>query len=129
MSPWVTILKVLFIAPHFPRPALTPAAFLCSSVRPRKLSFLVYGTVLISLFYHLELYLPRHWGPRQLSPTVGLLIYRASLQLIQALWVHCGVLLQMHHHQIKTTPRGLKGVGQGSRAGQRPKRTMESPWL
>lgn len=37
MSPWVTILKVLFITLHFPQPALPPAAFLCFSVRPRKL--------------------------------------------------------------------------------------------
>lgn len=78
MSPWVTILKVLFIAPHFPRPALTPAAFLCFCVRPRKLSFLVYGRVFISLFYHRELDPPKHWGPRQLIPIDGLLIYRAG---------------------------------------------------
>lgn len=86
MSPWVTILKVLFIAPHFPRPALTPAAFLCFCVRPRKLSFLVYGRLFISLFYHLELDHPKHWGPRQLSPKDGLLIDRAGQQHIQALF-------------------------------------------
>lgn len=86
MSPWVTILKILFIAPHFPRPALTPTAFLCFCVRPRKLSFLVCGKVFISLFYHLELDPQKHWGPRQLSPIDGLLIYRAGQQHIQALF-------------------------------------------
>lgn len=86
MSPWVTILKILFIAPHFPRPALTPTAFLCFCVRPRKLSFLVCGRVFISLFYHLELDPQKHWGPRQPSPIDGLLIYRAGQQHIQALF-------------------------------------------
>ncbi len=49
MSPWVTILELRFIAPHFPRPALPPAAFLCFCVRPRKLPILVDGTVFLSL--------------------------------------------------------------------------------
>lgn len=87
MSPWVTIPKVLFIAPHFPRPALTPTAFLCFCVRPRKLSFLVCGRVFISLFYHLVLDPPKHWGPCQLGTIVGLLIYRAGQQpLFYAVW-------------------------------------------
>lgn len=113
MSPWVTILKVLFIAPHFPRPTLTPTAFLCFCVRPRKLSFLVCGRLFISLFYHLELDPPKHWGLRQLSPIDSLLIYRAGQQHIQPLF--SALLVELRCHQIKPTRRGLNGLVWGSR--------------
>lgn len=113
MSPWVTILEVLFIAPHFPRPALTPTAFLCFCVQPRKLPFLVCGGLFISLFYHREPEPPKHWGLRQLSPKDSLLIYRAAQQHIQALF--SAPLLELHRHLIKPTRRGLNGLAWGSR--------------
>lgn len=82
-SPWITILEVLFIGPHFPLPALTPAAFLCLAVWPRKLS----GRGFISLFYHLELEeSSKHRGRYPLSPTDSLLIDRAGQQHIQTLF-------------------------------------------
>lgn len=113
MSPWVTILRVFFIAPHFPRPVLTPTAFLCFGVRPRKLSFLVYSGVSISLFYHLDLDPQKHWGLHQPSPMDSLLIYRAGQQHIQPLFY--ALLVEMHHHQmIKTSRRGLNGPVWGS---------------
>lgn len=113
MSPWVTILRVFFIAPHFPRPVLTPTAFLCFWVRPRKLSFLVYSGVSISLFYHLDLDPQKHWGLHQLSPMDSLLIYRAGRQHIQPLFY--ARLVEMHHHQMtKTSRRGLNGPVRGS---------------
>lgn len=110
MSPWATILKVLFIAPHFPRPALTPEVFLCFCVRPRKLSFLVYCRVFISLFYHPELDPPKHRGPRQLSPIGGLHIYRAGQQHIQALFYALWFAASNASPLDQTTWRGLNGV-------------------
>lgn len=112
MSPWVTILEVLFIAPHFPRPALTPTAFLFFCVRPRKLPFLVCGGLFISLFYHREPEPQKHWGLRQLIPKDSLLIYRAAQQHIHVLF--SVLLLELHRHLIKPTQRGLNGLAWGS---------------
>lgn len=130
MSPWVTILEVLFIAPHFPRPALTPTAFLCFCVRPRKLPFLVCIGLFISLFYHGAPEPPKHWGLPRLIPKDSLLIYRAAQQHIQLLFSAPLLLppLELHRHLIKPTQRGLNGLAWGSWGCLRSKRTIESLW-
>lgn len=80
MSPRVTILELHFIAPHFPRPALPPPAFLCGWVWPRKRLFLVRTPLFYVIILSPGLVSSQHQVPSSGGHRDGLLIDRAEAQ-------------------------------------------------
>lgn len=94
MSPWVTILELGFIAPHFPQPAHPPEAFLYFCARPRKLSHSCGWHSLYFIISSPRAVSSPNWGPCLPGPwTVYLLTDNVA---------------NMQHSRIKTLSTTLK---------------------
>ncbi|MEQ2236228.1 hypothetical protein ILYODFUR_010380 [Ilyodon furcidens] len=116
MSPWVTILKVLFMALHFPQPALPPAAFLCFCVRPRKLPCLRQNPHFIILSPGAGPSKKKNTGvplPAELQWTAYSFTELDS-STFRLFSIQSATLLIMHLRQIKPTQGGFNGAVQRS---------------